>query len=423
MHLNRDIVKKLKECTDVIYLSPEAGNDKILRLLNKAFTVSLIREKLQLLYEYGVSVKLHCMYGIPGERKRDVIKSFKEIGEWIKNYGVKVHFQKYVPKSRMCAYVHQRHNIDELFRKPINIQYYQPLFEYIKIIQNKDVERKLIINVSYKCNNKCIFCSVGDRERVDGDINYQIKIINDYRKKGYELLDIDGGEPLLYPHLKKLINFATLLGYKRITITTNGKMFYYREVVESLKKFKNLFILISLHSSNKRKQEFLTSTKLSFIQTITGIKNVVNMFDHNKIGINTTITSYNYTDILYISQLLCTLGVKTYNIQYYTPFGVVNSALIPPKEKLKRHLIKTIDYCEHNNIQVNLINFEFCIAPELAKYMYSDYYKSERYMLFTNGQIVNLSEYLSKRRIYRRDCYNCEFEIFCKGHWIYGKKD
>ena len=418
LHINDRIATKLKRCVDYIYLSPESGSDKILKLLNKPFRLSIIEDRLNLLKRHRIKAKLHIIYDVPGEKKRDAIGSFTKIGEWIQKYDVDIHIQKFVPVANLFASSKNTKDINSYFYEESSARYYPPLLKYAQLQRDKRVERKLIINVSYRCNNNCIFCSIGDRERVDGDIDFQIKYLTEYYNKGFRLLDIDGGEPFLYRHLFILLNKAYELGYERINITTNGRMLVYEKLINKLHMYDNLNILVSIHSVREGIQCRLTNSKESLAQTMKGIRNVVNIFGVNRIGINTTLTSVNYKYINEIVEFIGSSGIKTFNLQYYTPFGKVKPSLKPPNDTAK-YLNDIVILCKKNNIDLRLVNFEYCIAPHLAEYMYEDFYKVERYMLFVNNTIVNLSNYLSQKRKYKRDCLFCEFRLLCKGHWIY----
>src|SRR5690606_40849738 len=63
--------------------------------------------------------------------------------------------------------------------------------------------RKLILNATYRCNNRCTFCATGTRTQLDGNFERQKEILLKYRRLGVRLLDIDGGEPTLNPKDRK----------------------------------------------------------------------------------------------------------------------------------------------------------------------------------------------------------------------------
>src|SRR5207344_761769 len=73
--------------------------------------------------------------------------------------------------------------------------------------------KKVIMNVTYKCNNRCTFCATGTRTQFDGDLGRQRELLVKYKKLGVRLLDFDGGEPTLNPNLFRLVQFAKAIGY------------------------------------------------------------------------------------------------------------------------------------------------------------------------------------------------------------------
>src|SRR5207247_1217478 len=81
---------------------------------------------------------------------------------------------------------------------------------------------KLIVNVTYRCNNKCTFCAVGTRDQLDGDLGKQREHLARWYARGVRLVDFDGGEPTLYDGLRALVGYARAIGYRRINVTSNG---------------------------------------------------------------------------------------------------------------------------------------------------------------------------------------------------------
>ena len=77
-----------------------------------------------------------------------------------------------------------------------------------KTIEASRGPKKVILNVTYKCNNRCTFCATGTRTQFDGDYDRQKELLVKYRRLGVRLLDLDGGEPTLNPKLFSLVRFA-----------------------------------------------------------------------------------------------------------------------------------------------------------------------------------------------------------------------
>jgi uncharacterized radical SAM superfamily Fe-S cluster-containing enzyme len=93
--------------------------------------------------------------------------------------------------------------------------------------------RKVVMNVTYACNNHCTFCAVGTRTQVHGNPERQREWLALYRERGVTLVDFDGGEPTLDPDLVPLVRHARAIGYTRINVTTNGRMCFYESYARS----------------------------------------------------------------------------------------------------------------------------------------------------------------------------------------------
>ena len=277
-------------------------------------------------------------------------------------------------------------------------------------------EEKLIINTTYKCNNHCIFCSIADRSIEHGDFETQLRHLDKARESGIELLDIDGGEPTLYPRLFDLIEAAREKGFTRITITSNGRMLSDPGLVDRLTEYP-IQLLISLHAADPEDHEYLTTQPGSFRQTLRGIINSLKRFPD--LGVNTTVVASNTDSLEKMGRLLVKLGVKTWNIQFYTPFGLVKPELAPDPYAAGKMIGRAIDLF-HDRLDIQVVNLPFCFLPGHEKWALEDYKKSVRRMLFVSGEEVNLADYLAEKRFKNGRCDDCPYDAICRGFWDYG---
>lgn len=74
-----------------------------------------------------------------------------------------------------------------------------------------------------KCNFSCVYCR-GLREDYQSDmlIEWALWIINHWANDGLVNIRFSGGEPMMYPFLEDVVNYAWMLGIERIAISTNG---------------------------------------------------------------------------------------------------------------------------------------------------------------------------------------------------------
>jgi hypothetical protein len=135
--------------------------------------------------------------------------------------------------------------------------------------------RKVIMNVTYRCNNRCTFCAVGTRTQLDGSIDRQKEMLAHYYNHGVRLADFDGGEPTLYPDLIPLIRYARQLGYEKVNVTTNGRLAVYEEFARRLTHSGLTTLLFSVHGSDARSHALQVGVPEAFEQTIGGIRNCV----------------------------------------------------------------------------------------------------------------------------------------------------
>ena len=414
-HIDAETAKLLSQCTDFVFISPESGSDAVLKMIKKPFTVEHSEEAVRLLSAAGVAVRAHFMIGAPGETLDDTKETLDLARRWRQQHGVEPFVQRYVPQSEL-AWSQESGNVYEKFEPTSHPDtQVKAAFRAFEHAVQAPSHRKLIVNLSYRCNNRCRFCSVADRARIDGDLGNQRRQIDQAAEQGITLLDLDGGEPFLYPHLFDVIDHAIAQGFERISITTNGRMLRYESLVEKLARFEQVSILISLHSLDSSVQDDLTRAPGSFDDTITGIRNAAKHFDD--LGVNVTLTAHNHAGLPDFVPLLRELGIRILNIQYYTPFGDVDPSLAPPPEAIDS--VRETVASSGEAPTIRLIGFTPCMAPDLEHLMAGDFFKEARDMVFVGDERVNLAEFLGQRRKRDQRCAECEYDRVCRGHWVY----
>lgn len=121
----------------------------------------------------------------------------------------------------------------------------------------------LRISLTENCNLRCIYCMPQDLKFDDNFINETISfdnyktIIKNFSKLGINKIRFTGGEPLMYTHLKELIEYTSKeCGIDEIAITTNG--IDLSEKIEELKNSGLTKVNISLDSFDEEKYKKIT---------------------------------------------------------------------------------------------------------------------------------------------------------------------
>lgn len=121
----------------------------------------------------------------------------------------------------------------------------------------------LRISLTEKCNLRCIYCMPQDMNIEENYVNEVIsyedykKIIKNFAKMGINKLRFTGGEPLMYNHLKELIEYASKeCNVEEIAITTNGIDLC--DKIDELKESGLTNVNISLDSFDEEKYRKIT---------------------------------------------------------------------------------------------------------------------------------------------------------------------
>ncbi len=277
--------------------------------------------------------------------------------------------------------------------------------------------KKVIMNVTYRCNNRCTFCATGTRTQMDGDFDRQRELLVKYRKLGVTLLDFDGGEPTLNERLFRLVAFARKIGYEKVNVTTNGRLASYADFAEKLVKSGVTSILVSVHGPDAQTHAQNVGVAEAFDQTCEGIRNIVRLAPpHVELGANITLTKSNHRKLFEVAELIHGLGLGWLNIQFLTPFGRATQSVTPDTEVAAREAMRTIDAFK-GRLKIQIINLPFCFMPGYEDHLMGDLLKLERHMLFVNNDEVNLFEYLRERRAKKPVCDTCPHAVFCGGFY------
>lgn len=74
-----------------------------------------------------------------------------------------------------------------------------------------------------RCNYNCKFCFHTKKTSFILPLEDQLKVIMKLRLAGLEKINFAGGEPFLYPeHLGEMVRYSKSIGYKSVSIITNG---------------------------------------------------------------------------------------------------------------------------------------------------------------------------------------------------------
>ncbi len=177
--------------------------------------------------------------------------------------------------------------------------------------------------MGYECNNNCRFCYATDkRETYKSNTTSQIKKkLDKARKRGSTFVDFLGGEPTIRKDIIDLVKYAKDIGFKTISLTSNGRMFSYEKFTKDIVKSGLNSVVFSIHGHTPELHDYLTRVPGSFKQLCKGIKNFRKFCKDGYICTNTTIVRPNLKFLPQIAKKNIELNVNGCEFIFVHPRG------------------------------------------------------------------------------------------------------
>lgn len=145
------------------------------------------------------------------------------------------------------------------------------------------------ISLTDRCNLKCRYCyAEADDRKVDFlSVELFQKLMREFEDLGVHYIRLAGGEPLLHPEFRKIIDIA---GKSKLltSISTNATMVT-KSMAKAIKTAGIDWVVVSLDGADEKSNN---KTRGKFKEAEMGIKNLLDA--GNVVKIATVVTSYNY---------------------------------------------------------------------------------------------------------------------------------
>ena len=428
--LSKERVALLADVTEQLTVSAESGSARLQRdVVGKNVHLAHIERVATWCAAENLPLSIHWLVALPGESRAETIVTLDAARRLLDDHGAQplVQYATPLPGTALAQDIVADDIGEAMQHQPTFLPEAtsaEELTAAVSLIRQRGQDAqtaKVIINVTYRCNNHCVFCAVGNRLPEDQTLDHIKEVLDRYAAAGVELLDLDGGEPTLHPDLLEIIEYAQQVGFRTINITTNGRRLAYPEFARKLLASGVTSLLVSIHGPDEETHDGITGTPGSYAETLLGIQNVVKFADAKlDFGVNTTLGVPNYERLGELVEALVALGVEKFNFQFLTPFGRAAAALAPPPERAAAIVRQVIeDHGDRARFQV--INLPYCYLSGLEDYVAQDLGKLSRNMVFVTKEEVNLYEYLSTTRAYGEECASCLYRVGCDGKYDFSE--
>lgn len=169
------------------------------------------------------------------------------------------------------------------------------------------------IEMTYACNQKCIFCYNPERARL-GDLPAIDQIVHSVAESQIPHVYLIGGEPSLLPAEKLNEYIEVLSEHSSVTIVTNG-LRQLRSISNKLACFG-----VPIHGANSETHELHNQTPGSFTETLETIRRYVG--EGHDVRCIPVLTGYNYDQMYDILGIAAGLGMESVYVDRYEDGGI-----------------------------------------------------------------------------------------------------
>lgn len=184
------------------------------------------------------------------------------------------------------------------------------------------------IAVTYRCNNRCLFCYAGcnsdekllkkKTQKKEMNTKELFRIIDIFKHDAkIPFFSFTGGEPLLREDLESCISYAVSKDLS-VNLVSNGTLAT-KERAVSLFNAGLRTAQISVESWDEDMHNYLTGSPHAFKATLDGIQNLMDA--GIAVQTNTTITNCSADHMIRMPSFLKTLGIKRFAMNMFIPSG------------------------------------------------------------------------------------------------------
>jgi MoaA/NifB/PqqE/SkfB family radical SAM enzyme len=245
--------------------------------------------------------------------------------------------------------------------------------------QKREITKRGVIWLGQTCNLACYFCYFIDKIDNKQHPEHPFMSLEKAKKICYNLrfiygnnaVDIQGGEPTIYPYIIELIEYCNSIGLKP-TLITNAIVLSDKKRAESFKNAGINDFLISVHAIGETYNRMVghKNGSLKQMQALKVLQELEIPF-----RLNCTMTKEVVNQFEDIAILAIETGCKVVNFISFNPFadqkGNRNSTDVPNYTLIKQPLERAIDILENADIEVNIRYFPMCMVNE--KYYKNSY--------------------------------------------------
>ncbi len=280
------------------------------------------------------------------------------------------------------------------------------------------MRRRADLKTGTTCNSNCVFCVIGDH-LFTGD-RTTAECIAELRESRKTCVDVvfTGAEVSIRADFFHLVKVARHLGYARIQIQTNGRMFGYRGFCERAVLAGANEFAPAIHGHVAKLHDGLTRAPGSFAQITAAIGHMV------ALGVpvvsNTVVTKQNAEHMPALVALLADLGVGQFQLAFPHPTGHAAThfrGVVPRMSEVAPHIHAALDLGRARGMVGMAEAMPFCMMAGHEREL------AELHMppteIVYDGYVVPdyAADRMARGKVRFGQCARCRYEPICEGSW------
>jgi cyclic pyranopterin phosphate synthase len=303
---------------------------------------------------------------------------------------------------------------------------------------------RLHISIGAVCNNNCVFCMEEDRDAryVNNSamtaerVRWMLE-----RHRGAEEVCFTSGEPTTRPELPEFVSWSKALGYKRISVMTNGRRLSHLPYAAGLVKAGMNRFYVSIHGHEKKLHDGLTRTPDSFEQTVAGLDSIAKL---KRFGVelhtSTVITDRNLPHMLEIYRFLRAHGVDHVVFNVMQANGRADTyfeQIFPKYTTIADEFRKFMREVGEAKPMAFLVDIPLCTTEGIPDFNRGYVEKHTHYDIEEQAYVGDVDRQAraaegkgrglvmltredldTARRSKRAECRSCKYDRVCEGVWM-----
>jgi organic radical activating enzyme len=412
-------------------VSAESGVQRVVsEVVKKDLDLGAIERVARGARERRLPLLVHFMIGLPGETRAEMNQTLELAARLSERFGAEASLQYATPLPGTAlarSLVHlpvvedwgphfqQRPSPTSTEASPEDLVRFKRAFADRLALGRRP--RRVLLQTTFECNNRCAFCTTGTREQRPGDLARHLALLAEARQNGARELWLDGGEPTLFPALFTLIREARALGFETVGLVTNGRRAAYPEYAARLARSGLSHLAFTLQGASAARHAREVGVAEAFEQTIAAVRNVRRAAEPRlRLSVKTTMTRTNLDELSAIASLVHELGVPRLDLEMTLPCGARTGELAPDPS-LAADAAGRVIAAWRDRLEVNVSNLPWCFLPGFEDHLLPDELMSPSPVTLL-GNDAPVLDYWRSHREHRAQCTTCVRRVCCGGFFL-----